>query len=233
MFNKLLYCKLLIEGLQTDLSGNIYLSGTFMDTIRIDSVNYILNTGSGFNTNCFLIKLTQNGEFVWKKNIDVVYPSASKLDAIKIKDNNLFAGLLNFNEGYIKKFDLNSTELMSITQSPVGSISGIDVDGQGNIYSGGACTNGDINFADHIASTSFGYNVYLVKYNSSGNYVWSRFVEDITFQALMLHVIIRVIYLHQEIYGEVSCSAQYRHKAGNGFTTFFLLSWMLTETSFG
>ncbi|MEO8210958.1 MAG: hypothetical protein ABI840_10380 [bacterium] len=184
LFTKLLYGKLIVEGLQTDLIGNIYLSGSFMDTLRIDSVNYILNTGSGFNTNCFLIKLTQNGDFVWKKNIDVVYPSASKLDAIKIKDNNLFAGLLNFNEGYIKKFDLNGTELMSITQSPVRSISGIDVDGLGNIYSGGACTNGDINFAGHIASTSFGYNVYLVKYNSSGNYLWSRFVEDITFSSI-------------------------------------------------
>ncbi len=45
-----------------------------MDTLRIDHLNYILNTGTGFNLNYFLIKLNESGNFVWKKNISAIYP---------------------------------------------------------------------------------------------------------------------------------------------------------------
>ena len=182
MFIKILSGKIVIDGLQADQSGNIYLSGSFMDTLKIDTVNFIFNTGSGFNQNNFIIKLSPNGDFIWKKNIDVLYPSINILDAIKIKGNFLYAGMLNFNQGLIKKFDLNGNEMMSIVQNPVRNISSIDVDAQGNIYAGGACSNGNITFGNLSLTASHFYNVYMVKYNSSGNCQWARFVEDFTFQ---------------------------------------------------
>lgn len=184
MFNKIFYGKVIVDGLQTDLNGNIYLSGSFMDTLWIDQSNYILNTGSGFIVNYFMIKLNQNGDFVWKKNINVDYSSDIRIDAFKIHDSYLFAGLLNFFEGFIKKFDLNGNEVMSILQTPVRGISGIDIDQAGNIFAAGSCGNGNINFGGHTSTSSFTYNVYIVKYNSSGNYQWSRFVEDVTFSSI-------------------------------------------------
>jgi len=182
LFEKILYGKIIIEGMQTDHSGSIYLSGSFMDTLIIDPVNFILNTGSGFNINNYLIKLSPNGDFIWEKNISALYPTITTLDGIKINGNNLYAGLLNFDLGIIKKFDLNGNELMSITQSPVRNISSVDVDDQGNIYSGGACGNGNILFGDLNFIAPHSYNVYIVKYNSAGSCQWARFVEDITFQ---------------------------------------------------
>lgn len=183
LFNKILYGKIVIDRLQTDNSGNIFISGSFLDTLRIDSVNVIYNTGSGFNLNRYIIKLSQAGNFVWQKNIDVIYPGLT-LDCIKVKNNNLYIGLLNFNQGYIKKFDLNGTEVMSVSQSPLRGISSIDVDGQGNIYSAGSCGNGNINFGGHISVATNIYNMYFVKYNSSGNYLWARFTEDATFSSI-------------------------------------------------
>jgi len=182
IFVKILYGKIIIGGMQTDQAGNIYLSGSFMDTLIIDTLNIILNTGSGLNTNNYMIKLSPDGDFVWKKNINVSYPSISTLDRIKIKGNYMYAGLLNFDQGLIKKFDLNGNELMSITQSRVRNISSIDVDAEGNIYSGGACGNGNILFGDLNFNAPHFYNVYIGKYNSAGNCQWARFVEDITFQ---------------------------------------------------
>jgi len=182
LINKILYGKIIIDNLQSDRFGNIYVSGSFLDTLKIDSINYILNTGTGFNLNYYIIKLNHNGSFSWKKNVNVLYPSNPGLDAIKVKGNYLFAGILNSLTGYIKKFDLNGIEMMSISQSPMRAISGIDVDHQGNIYAGGACGNGNINFAGHVNSTAYSYNVFFVKYTQDGNYIWSRFVEDITFQ---------------------------------------------------
>ncbi len=184
LFTKILYGKSTIKGMQTDQSGNIYLSGSFMDTLMIDPVNFILNTGSGFNTNIFLLKLSPNGEFVWKKNISVLYPSITLLDAIKVKGNFLYAGMLNFNQGFIKKYDLAGNELTSIPELNVRGISGIDVDAGGNLYSAGACGNGTITFGNQNFSAPFSYNFYIVKYNSSGSCQWAKFVEDITFQSI-------------------------------------------------
>lgn len=182
IFVKILYGKIIIGGMQTDLAGNIYLSGSFMDTLIIDPVNYILNTGSGFTLNNYIIKLSPKGDFIWKKNINVLYPALTILDAVKIKGNYLYAGILNFSQGFIKKYDLSGNELISIPEMNVRGISSIDADAQGNIYSGGACGNGSINFGDQIFNSPLPYNFYIVKFNSSGNCQWARFVEDITFQ---------------------------------------------------
>ena len=182
IFLKVLYGKIIIEGMQTDLPGNIYLSGSFMDTLIIDPVNYILNTGSGFTLNNYIIKLSPTGDFIWKKNINVLYPALTLLDAVKIKGSYLYAGILNFSQGFIKKYDLSGNELISIPEMNVRGISSIDADAQGNIYSGGACGNGSITFGDQIFNSPLPYNFYIVKFNSSGNCQWARFVEDITFQ---------------------------------------------------
>ncbi|MBK8552592.1 MAG: hypothetical protein IPL53_16595 [Ignavibacteria bacterium] len=184
LFNKTFFGKLTIDDIQTDINGNIYISGSFMDTLQIDPENFLLNTGSGLNVNYFLIKISQNGDFVWKKNINADFPGNFSLEVVKIKGKNLFAGILNLTEGYIKKYDLDGYEQLTISQSPVRGISGIDVDESGNIYAGGSCSNENINFGGHTTSSSFFYNVYFVKYNSSGNYQWSRFVEDITFSSI-------------------------------------------------
>lgn len=184
LFTKILSGKIIVESMQTDQSGNIYLSGSFMDTLKIDSVNFIFNTGSGLNLNIFLIKLSPDGAFIWKKNISVLYPSLNILDVIKIKGNYLFAGLLNFNQGLIKKFDLDGNELTSIQEINIRGISGIDADAQGHIYSAGACGNGTITLGGQIFTAPFNYNFYIAKYNSSGSCLWARFVEDITFQRI-------------------------------------------------
>ncbi|MBS1552024.1 MAG: hypothetical protein JST15_08165 [Bacteroidetes bacterium] len=181
-FNRIMSGKLNIKGLQTDLNGNIYVSGSFMDTLKIDSLNFISNTGTGYNLNYFMIKLSPLGEIIWKRNINTVYTPTFILDVIKIKNNNLYLGLLNGNSAFIKKYDLNGNEIMSINASDLRGISGIDVDPSGNICSTGSCSSGNINFAGQSVTAPFPYNVYFVKYNSSGAYVWSRFVEDITFQ---------------------------------------------------
>jgi len=61
-------------------------------------------------------------------------------------------------------------------------ISSIDIDKSGNIFAAGACDNGNVVFGNHNSTAPFSYNTYFVKYNNTGNYIWSNFIEDITFQ---------------------------------------------------
>ena len=49
IFVKILYGKIIIGGMQTDKAGNIYLSGSFMDTLIIDTLNIILILNSQFS----------------------------------------------------------------------------------------------------------------------------------------------------------------------------------------
>jgi hypothetical protein len=181
LFNKIFYGKLLINGLQTDGGRNVYLSGLFMDTLKIDSVNYLFNTGSGFNVNYFIIKLDENGNLVWKKNINMIYTADYYLGTVRVRGNYLYAGFSTFSISYIKKYDLNFNELINITQT-TRSVTSIDVDPQGNIFAAGATGSGTVTFGNLVTSTSFVYNIYFVKYSSSGNCKWAKFVQDVTFQ---------------------------------------------------
>lgn len=181
-FEKMLSGKVTVTMLSTDRRGNIYLAGSFMDTLRIDPVSYILNTGAGFNLNYFILKLNSDGSFVWSKNISVLYGQFSVIQALNVIGNHLYAGILDFTSGGIRKFDLDGNEISNIVQNPVRIISSIIGDNYGNIIAGGSCEMGNVTFGNQTASAPFIYNVYFVKYNNTGVFQWVRMVEDITFQ---------------------------------------------------
>jgi hypothetical protein len=179
---KIMTGKAAIEGIEIDAQGNIYVRGNFMDTLVIDQSNILLNTGSGFNINYFLIKLNSSGIVLWKKNISSIYGSDMEINAMKVRGNFLYAGLQTFNQGFVKKFDLNGVEQMSIPISDLRVISGIDADSHGNIYSTGSCEQGSITFGGLNANCPYVYSLFFVKFNSSGSGSWVRFVEDVTFE---------------------------------------------------
>ena len=161
VLNKILYGKLLVKKITTDHEGGIYLLGSFMDTLKIDSVNYIYNTCTGFNLNYFLMKLSSAGDLIWKKNINMIYSEDHNIESFRIRRNNLYVGMNNSFTSYLKKFDLNGNELMTMVQTNTRGISSIDSDEKGNIYAGGPCTSGTVNFNGHNASTEYFYNIYL------------------------------------------------------------------------
>ncbi|MBX7041277.1 MAG: hypothetical protein K1X85_00110 [Ignavibacteria bacterium] len=182
VMSKLFAGRVNFEALTTDQSGNLYASGSFMDSLVIDSANKLFNTGTGFNLNYFLIKLDKNGGFIWAKNINAIYGQYTILDAIHVRGSSLYAGIYYYDIGTVYKYDLNGNQLMLIQQSNVRSVSSITTDNLGNIIVSGACGQGNITFGNLVLYTPFPYNVYIAKYNPSGICQWGRFVEDITFQ---------------------------------------------------
>ena len=190
LFNKIFRGKLLIDDIQTDNDRNIYIKGIFMDTLKIDSVNSVFNTGSGLNTNYFIIKLNESGGFIWSKNINAEIPGNYNLGTIKVKDNILLAGITGFSQSFIKKYDNagNETQSISITGQSTLRISTIDMDHSGNIIAGGSCGGGNISFGGLQKTAPFTYNVFIAKINSPGNGVWAKFIQDVTFQNINLAV---------------------------------------------
>lgn len=184
LMSKLLTGKARISGIETDGVDNIYIYGTFMDTLTIEPGNTLLNTGSGFNVNTFFIKLNSTGAFVWKKNISAIYGNLAVLSRIRVKNNFIIAGIdLSFQSSMIKKFDLNGNETQSIQQLSTKVLSAVDADVNGNIYAAGSCSQGNLTFGNITLNCPYTYSLYFVKYNSSGLNIYTKFVEDITFES--------------------------------------------------
>jgi hypothetical protein len=183
LFNKTLTGKALVKDIEPGASDEIYLYGTFMDTLRIDASNFLLNTGSGFNLDEFLIKLSSSGNLVWVKNISSLYPG-KRIGALKIRQSDLFLGLESTNPSLIIKMDLNGNEISSINQhlvtSTALSLSSVDIDASGNVFASGSCGSGNIAFGNLTQSCPFVYSLYFAKYNSAGLCQWVKFVQDVT-----------------------------------------------------
>ncbi len=105
------------------------------------------------------------------------------LQTIKIKGFSLYVGYTSYNSNnYIKKYDLDGNELLSINAYPITSIGDIDIDLQGNIYVAGSCFGGNVQFANLNTVAPYTYDDYFVKFTSSGSCIWVKFVEDATVQ---------------------------------------------------
>lgn len=183
ILSKIMTGKATIKGVETDVNNNIYIYGSFMDTLRIDSLNFILNNGTGFNVNDFLIKFNSSGGVVWKKNISIIYGNNSAITALKVKSSYILAGIFDYSfQAFVKKMDMNGNELLNCSIIPARTISGLDADLSGNILAAGSCQMGNIQFSGLNVNCPYVYSLFFAKFNSTGAGIWAKFVEDVTFE---------------------------------------------------
>ncbi len=146
------------NALKTDVSGNIYLSGTFTGTITIGSSTIT----SGATTNAFLAKLDAAGNGVWAASFQYIGTGSSKIAL----DNNGNAYLLSASSKLIK---FSNAGLKLWEQSyPDRTLQAIVVSGSG-LFVGGALQQSTTNFGSLILTKAGGYNGgYLVKADLDG-----------------------------------------------------------------
>lgn len=119
------------NGISTDNSGNLYLTGSFWATVDFDpgsGTAYLTSAGSG---DAFVAKYSNTGNYIW----------AIKLGGTSSDDGK-----------------------------------SIDIDDSGNVYvAGDFCGTVDFNPASATVNlTSNGSSdIFVAKYNSSGNYIWA------------------------------------------------------------
>ena len=187
----------LCQSFDLDNSGNIYLSGYFMDSVDFDpgsGVNFMTSNGSN---DIFVSKMDTSGNFIWVRTIGG--NSVDKCNSLIVdsEDNILFAGTfegtVDFNPGtgienhtsngeydiFLAKLDSLGNYIYSKTIGGSGLdwLQDIIEDENGNIYSTGF-------FEDTVdfdpGSNSFTlysngeWDAFILKIDNLGNFLWTK-----------------------------------------------------------
>ena len=177
--------------------GNFYLSGTFYGTADFDPGTGTASISSNGNRDAFLAKYDANGNYQWALNAG---GSGNDLMRGAHTDNNgntwitgNFSGTASFDPTssagnltaapggsklYLAKYDKNGNYLWAfkLDGNNVSEGRKVVVDHNGNIfvagYFGGTCDFDPGSGTANLTSNG-GWDIFLAKYDASGNYLWA------------------------------------------------------------
>ncbi len=183
----------------TDASGNIFLTGSFSGSIQFGSISLVGNASTEFDA--FIFKISPNGTTIWGKTSNG--PSDSKGQGILTDaSGNLFisGGFYSFNTSintlsfgsltltnassnsastncFWLKLDNNGNVLNGDRIGGSGQVMEeyVQLDGNGNLYVYGSFTD-SINIGTSKLTVNGGRDIFIVKYNPSGNVLWAKAV---------------------------------------------------------
>lgn len=162
-----------------DAAGGIYLAGNFIT--MIDFWGELTLDYSGITPNNFIVKINAEGEVLWGTILEDYTMVYGNLYTLTTDQAGLvYIAYTDFMDSWILIMNEDGTIIDSIVQENVMLITGIDVDNSGNIFASGGCANLNSTFGGVIFPAPFSYATYVVKYNSSHEPQWVRYIEDIT-----------------------------------------------------
>lgn len=181
------------NGIATDAAGNEYVTGSFASaTITFGGIT-LTNAGSAGTNDMFIAKYNAYGNILWAKsfggtgndngnklatdssnNIYVIGEFASP--SVSFGANALANTSAGTNDIFIVKYDSSGNVLWAKSAGGGGTDYGNDITAgpAGEIYITGYFYSGLIYFGGTPLGNTGSSDMYLVKYNSSGNVLWAR-----------------------------------------------------------
>jgi hypothetical protein len=174
----------IIESLGSDLNGNIYMGGSFMQALSLNGRDTLANTGTGLTINQFLVCINAAGQLVWKRNLTADDATISRFSAIRTdRSGNVWYAVEQFRQAKIVKLNANGTDGVSRAINGAQAFGYFDFDTQNNLYFTGAVGSPTaLVFGGLSTSVSRFYGLFLAKMNSNGVGQWVSQHNDITFQ---------------------------------------------------
>lgn len=187
------------KDIQTDASGNVYISGYFEQTIDFDPGAGTQNLTSSGSNDAFLLKLDDSGNFVWVKQVGSTSSEnfqGFELDASgNIYITGGFNGTVDFDPGagtanltavsggdiFILKLDAsgNFDWVKQISGNSNEQGFRLAIDDSGNLLSIGVFS-GTVDFdpgtGTYNLTSNGGSDIYALKLDSNGDFVWARHV---------------------------------------------------------
>ena len=185
------------SGVAMDGSGNVYITGYYMNTVDFDPGAGVANLTSNGGTAVFIEKLDSSGNYVWAKAVGDTGVDSGNGIAVDVSGNvyttGSFTGTVDFDPGpgpanltgnnvgsvFIEKLDSSGNYVWAkaVAGSGTNSGNGVAVDGSGNVYTTGSFS-GTADFDPGAGTANLtsngGTGVFIEKLDSSGNYVWAK-----------------------------------------------------------
>jgi hypothetical protein len=188
------------QAVAVDAAGDLYVAGRFQDTMDVDpgpGVYPLISPGSG--TSGFVAKYTPVGNLLWAMAFQAEYAAVAR--ALTLEDGRLYVAgtysdTTNFNgviyagnllvDAYVAKVDTANGSVIWVrgAGSFLGNESGrsVAVDAAANVYYAGKFRY-TVDFdpgpgtASHTSSA--GFDAYVSKLDSNGNFIWVRVFEGL------------------------------------------------------
>ncbi|MEB3217595.1 MAG: SBBP repeat-containing protein [Nostocales cyanobacterium 94392] len=170
------------EFLAVDNQGNTYVTGDFLSPVTVDDVSL---TSQG-DSDVFVAKLDKDGKFDWVKSFGTTNKEEVEDIAVDTSGNVYFSGTFKnsissnestvsggeSNDIFVTKLATNGDQLWSKNFGGTNNdkVSGIDVDGQGNIYLTGE-SRGEIKFGTPLVTSLLDY-AFAAKLDINGDGLW-------------------------------------------------------------
>ncbi len=182
---------------ETDGDGNVYVSGTFSDTVDFDpSIDMEEHTSNGY-TDLYVTKFNASGGHDWAatwgsssydkpclftpSDSDGVYVAGRFLDSIDLDPGpgtDVHTSSAASIDNYLFKLDTNGNYLWGVSwgNGTEDSVNGIDTDNEGNVYLAGSFWGSiDLdpgpNVDEYVSEGNT--DAYMVKFDAHGNLVWA------------------------------------------------------------
>lgn len=180
-----------INSLSTDAIGNVYATGTF------DSNSLTIGTTTlySFNTqNTFITKYDLAGNVIWAKSSVCQSSAFATSVTTDGSGNEIICGIFDGFSGpnitfgtttltnvgsydiFIVKYDSSGNVLWAKLQGGIGDDRGLSIssDSNGNIVMTGLFSSPSITFGTTTLTNSGNSDIFIVKYDSSGNVLWAK-----------------------------------------------------------
>jgi alpha-tubulin suppressor-like RCC1 family protein len=180
------------SSLALDASGNVYVTGYFKSSTLIFGSYTLTNAGTS-NNDIFLAKYDANGNVLWAKSAGGTDNDYGISVAVDASGDVYLTGwfdspaitfgsytLTNVSAGsgdiYLVKYDMNGNVLWAKSAGSTGDdgASCVAVDASGELYMTGWFASPTINFGSYTLTNVGFYDVFLVKYDTSGNVLWAK-----------------------------------------------------------
>ena len=185
------------NGIAVDDAGNVYVTGSFTDTVDFDPGTGTFNLTDNGGGDIFLLKLDTNGDFVWAKQFGASFFDTAHSIAVDGDSNvyttGFFAGTVDFDPGagasnltaagsndiFISKLDSNGSFVWAqrLGGSSFETALDIAVAPTGNVYTTGIF-EGTADFDPGAGTLNLvsngGRDAFVSVLDGSGNLVWAK-----------------------------------------------------------
>lgn len=182
-----------VFSIATDINGNVYVTGLFQgSSMSFDSIT--INNNSNSFGDAFIVKYDSNGNALWAKsfggnwndypisictdqNANVIVTGFFESDSVQLDGTTLYnEGNSHFGDVFVLKFDQLGNLLWAKNSggnSPDYSFS-VACDLNGNAFITGTYSSDSISFGTTTLYSGGDYNIFVVKYDTSGNILWAK-----------------------------------------------------------